>query len=169
MVKGEKETSRVENIKKLFEKGEVLEEKKMVESKVKNISRMLEEMGGKEKIQKKTRRKGKLEMGGRQTKMEEFTHRVKMFTNLENSNNPKFCNGREDKKNKRKRQGEEGDENGQNPEEQLRKRGRVEIKISESNRNFELENENTKNYIHNMDRVIMDETNSNYSGKAKKR
>ena len=64
MVKGEKETSRVENIKKLFEKGEVLEEKKMVESKVKNISRMLEEMGGKEKIQKKTRRKGKLEMGG---------------------------------------------------------------------------------------------------------
>ena len=101
--------------------------------------------------------------------MEEFTHRVKMFTNLENSNNPKFCNGREDKKNKRKRQGEEGDKNGQNPEEQLRKRGRVETKISESNRNFELENENTKNYIHNMDRVIMDETNSNYSGEDKKR
>ena len=101
--------------------------------------------------------------------MEEFTHNVKMFTNLENSNNPKFCNGRENKNNKRKWQGEEGEENGQNPEEQLRKRGRVEIKISESNRNFELENKNTKNYIHNMDRVIMDETNSNYSGKAKKR
>ena len=92
-----------------------------------------------------------------------------MFTNLENSINPKFCNGREDKKNKRKRQGEEGEKNSPNPEEQLRKRGRVETKISESNRNFELENENTKNYIHNMDRVIMDETNSNYSGEDKKR
>ena len=76
-----------------------------------------------------------------------------MFTNLENSNNPKFCNGREDKKNKRKRQGEEGEKNSQNPEEQLRKRGRVEMKRSESNRNFKLENEKTHN--HNMYRAVI--------------
>ena len=88
--------------------------------------------------------------------MEEFTHRVKMFSNLENLENPinpKFCNGREDKKNKRKRQGEEG-ENSQNPEDQLRKRGRVEVKKKRKLQKFQQEN-TKKNDNHNMERAVI--------------